>query len=193
MATTGWIITGDSQDVGGGGGLSWTSPSATTAEDGSTAIATTVLANEATTYLETVNFSGTSVIPTGSTINNISLRIKKMHTVASTGYVRDYSIRLYKNYVWTGTDLADTVTDWPLDTLANVDYDFDLGGTTWTVAELKAYGTGFRIAADIYTDEIDTVTAYIDAVWINVDYTAPAVITRPPMRYLQAINRASNY
>lgn len=174
MATTGWIIAGTAGVVVFGGS-NWNTPSNALTDDSAVTYAFSSDAEAYSYGLKLTNFNMAGVTD-GSTINSISARFEKSYNSdgGATGYVRDHSTRLLKAGSEVGSDLANTGVDWPLDTLTNVDYGGTLWGTTWSAAEVKASDFGVIMYARFFGDEIDFTYANIDAVWINIDFTAPA-------------------
>ena len=151
-------------------GTGWTSP--TNIEGSSTFAAVSVTAGD--DYVENpligTNFG--FAIPTGSTINGISVAFtrKVSSTVNFTGYTD--SIQLWKagsaagtaktpGYVWTASAVAETAGS-----------TSDLWGTTWAYSDINNSGFGFQMVAegDNTAGSINRILS-VNAYSITVTYT----------------------
>lgn len=78
--------------------------------------------------------------------------------------VRDNSIRVFKEGVLTGNNLANTGLRWPLnDATVNYGGPTELWGTTWTLAQVNAANFGAAVSATIQQGvaEIDHITTSV--------------------------------
>ena len=122
-------------------------------------------------------------IPTGVVINGIKVEIeRKEGNKHSSGYIRDYSLKILKNNTITGTDHAATSTNWTTSDLT-VSYgsDTDLWGQTWTPSDINSSNFGVAISVKCTSDSED---AKIDNIKITVYYSsctanAPTVSITP--------------
>ena len=177
MASTGFTLAGTGADNASAGNVVWTNPGNVTASDDSRATAL-LGANNKTHILDCTNFGFS--LSAGSQIDGIEVRLEKSDDVTATGIVRDFDIRLIKGGTRQGNDKADTATDW-LGTDTNVDYGgvADLWGLTLSQADVEATNFGVAIQSQ-NASGVNPNTARIDAVWINVHYTAAAgFVPRP--------------
>jgi hypothetical protein len=127
--------------------------------------------NEISDELAFSNFSFS--LPSGSTVDGITVDIEKHVSGASDGAV-DQDIRLTKTAgVQVGSNKADTVTDWPAsDPNSYTSYggSGDLWGTTWTEAEVEASGFGVVLCVKATSNNTDL---NVDHVRITITYTPP--------------------
>ena len=83
-------------------------------------------------------------IPATAIIRGIQVDIVRMAGVASS--IRDEDVFLLKAGVATGSDHANTGTDWGTsDGTATYGSSSDLWGTTWTAAQINANNFGVRL------------------------------------------------
>lgn len=93
---------------------------------------------------------------------------------ASGTGVRDLELRLLKNGVLSGSDKADTATNWTTsDTTVSYGGTSDLWGTTWTPAQINAsdFGVSLRVQN---THTSNNRTPHVDAILVSVTYLLPA-------------------
>jgi hypothetical protein len=85
----------------------------------------------------------------------------------------DGAVRLIKGGV-TGEADRSLPTPWTGPEYANVDYGgpTDLWNETWTPADLNSADFGVALSA-IYTDTAGNGRAYVDIVYVTVNYRAP--------------------
>lgn len=178
MATAGPNTSG-TQTVTERGGLTptWATLSNVNASDNTraqTGSMTTTATQTPSDYADLTNF-GFSV-PSGATINGVTVAIERS---AASGNVQDDTVQLIKGGTASGTNKADTATNWPAaGSEASVNYGgvADLWSLTLTDTDVNASNFGVRIAAK--TASTGTNIAQIDLVTITITYTAAAVSTR---------------
>jgi hypothetical protein len=157
------------------GSLAWTNPTYIQADDSSRA---TAQANDEQAYSEwLVGRSYGFSIPSGSTINGITLSIQRYASQNAVRFVKDYQLYLTKNGTSAvGSNKADTTTKWPTSEGA-VSYGgaADLWGTTWTAAEINAATFGAMLRATLEGTG-GSVVAYVDCYTVTITYTLPVGI-----------------
>jgi hypothetical protein len=136
--------------------------------------------NEYATNYGGFSFSG---IPDGSIINSITIHIDQK--VSASGW----STGEWRSSIWADITTGNALTPGvigaigpnlqythPTTDTSDTDWNFPLTGTPPTLAELK--GANFGIRAQVAHGTSKTgYTAYIDEIYIVVDYTAPATIS----------------
>jgi hypothetical protein len=107
-------------------------------------------------------------IPEGAEILGITATIRRAG--GSPTEAVDGAVRLIKGGVIGEADRSQA-TPWGGPTFENVDYGGpeDLWGETWTAADLNAEDFGVALSA-IYTDTGGNGRAYVDIVYVTVDY-----------------------
>jgi hypothetical protein len=149
----------------------WTSPGNITANDGvnaQVALGGSAPSNE----LQGTNFG--FAIPAGSTINGITVEIKKQ-AVSGTGNPTDLDVTILKGGVATGTNLGHTgagngwLTAGGIDTYGG---SATLWGATWTPADINASNFGVQISCTEWVGF--PATAGVDFIRITITYTPPA-------------------
>jgi len=149
----------------------WTSPGNITANDGVNA-QVVLGANASSNELQGTNFG--FAIPAGSTINGITVEIKKQ-AVSGTGNPTDVDVTILKGGVATGTNLGHTgagngwLTAGGIDTYGG---SATLWGTTWTPADINATNFGVQISCTEWVGF--PATAGVDFIRITITYTPPA-------------------
>lgn len=115
-------------------------------------------------------------VPAGVVINGIKVAIeRKEGNKHSSGYIRDYSVKILKNNTITGTDHAVTSTNWPTsEQTVSYGSSTDLWGQTWTSSDINSSNFGVTIAVKCASDSED---AKIDNIKITVYYTIVPVCT----------------
>lgn len=149
----------------------WTSPGNITANDGvnaQVALGGSTSSNE----LQGTNFG--FAIPAGSTINGITVEIKKQ-AVSGSGNPTDVDVTILKGGVATGTNLGHTgagngwLTAGGIDTYGG---SSTLWGATWTPADINASNFGVQISCTEWVGL--PATAGVDFIRITITYTPPA-------------------
>ena len=150
----------------------WTSPGNITANDGVNA-QVVLGASGASNELQGTNFG--FAIPVGSTINGITVEIKKQ-AVSGIGNPTDVDVTILKGGVATGTNLGHTgagngwLSAGGIDTYGG---SSSLWGVTWTPADINATNFGVQISCVEWTGGAGT-TAGVDFIRITITYTPPA-------------------
>ena len=174
-ATAGPNLAGTGGTAGGCDGaitFCWTSPGSVTANDGvfaSVALGAGANSNE----LQGTNFG--FAIPTGSTINGITVEIFKK-AISGIGNPTDIDVTILKAGVATGSNLGHLgagngwLTAGGIDTYGG---SSTLWGTTWTPADINAANFGVQISCNEWVGF--PATAGVDFIRITVTYTPPAV------------------
>lgn len=169
MATQGPNSPSTGADDSGVGTLAWTNPDRVVASDDSKANASST-ANITTHYLKATNFGFS--IPTGATIDGVTVEIERMTTnnTAARNTI-DNIVKLVKGGTISGTDKADTVTKWPIaDAYGSYGGAADLWGLSLSYSDVNATDFGVAISANTTSDGA-TINARIDHIRITINYT----------------------
>ncbi|MBL0356920.1 MAG: Ig-like domain-containing protein [Chitinophagaceae bacterium] len=147
----------------------WTTPGNITTTG--TPYATQNLAAGATTnYLQASNYGFS--IPSGATINGITLTIRKQ--VATTPNMFDNIVRIVKGGVVTGNNLA-SGTAWPNSFgITTYGSSSNLWGTTWTAADINASNFGVVLSAT--SGSGSTRQLDVDYIQVTVTYTTTGTL-----------------
>lgn len=163
---------GTSGTCNGGTTFCWSSPANITAND--SVFATVLLgAGGASNELQGTNFG--FAIPTGSTINGITVEIFKK-AISGIGNPTDVDVTILKGGVATGTNLGHTgagngwLSAGAIDTYGGAT---SLWGTTWAPSDINAANFGVQISCMEWTTG-GGVTAGVDFIRITITYTPPA-------------------
>lgn len=174
-ATAGPNLAGTGGTSGGCNGSTtfcWASPGNITANDGLSArvdLGVSGSSNE----LQGTNFA--FAIPAGSTINGITVEIKKQ-AITGVGNPTDVDVTILKTGVATGTNLGHTgagngwLTAGAIDTYGGT---ASLWGTTWAPADINATNFGVQISCVEWTGG-GASSAGVDFIRITITYTPPA-------------------
>ena len=152
--------------------ICWTSPGSITANDGVNAHAD-LFASASSNELQGTNFG--FAIPAGSTINGITVEIKKQ-AISGPGNPTDVDVTIIKGGVATGSNLGHTgvANGWlsagGIDTYGG---SSTLWGATWTPADINATNFGVQISCVEWTGASST-SAGVDFIRITITYTPPA-------------------
>lgn len=125
-----------------------------------------------TNYLKATNFGFT--IPTGSTINGVTVSIEHYANNASAGfYTQDSVVSLVKGGTVSGNNKADTTTKWPAATDTTVTYGgvSDLWGLALSAEDINSSTFGMVLSAKLVTSGKGSAQASIDFISITVTYT----------------------
>jgi hypothetical protein len=112
-------------------------------------------------------------IPVGATINGIVVTLQSQAIdVTGSGGARDYSVKIVKNNIITGTDKS-TLALINQGTFANRTYgsSTDLWGTTWTVADINNSNFGIAYSAELSTSPKGAISVDVRNLRITVHYT----------------------
>lgn len=120
-------------------------------------------------YLKATNFGFS--IPSGATINGITVTINRKASKNDSNYARDESLRLVKGGTISGNNKA-SATHWPTsDTDAVYGGISDLWGLALSDSDVNASNFGVVLSANYYNPGKGTVTGYVDFISITVTYT----------------------
>lgn len=176
-ASTGDISCGSFASNNAVGTAAWTSPGNAAANDASY---TSVALNASTSqYLTATNCSFS--IPTGATINGITVKIERRSLDPSpTGCIDDSSVRLFKAGAATGDNKAIGTPGVDCNIANNTTVTYggtsDLWGTTWTESDIEnsGFGVGFSaVEADGENEDVQ-----VDHITIAVEYTEASALIR---------------
>ena len=178
MANTGFTLTGLGANNADAGNNAWTTPTNAQADDAAYANSAFTVVPQTSQYLHCTTFG--FAVDAGATIDGIIVRVPRSQVIVGVHQIQDNNIILIKGGTRSGTDKADTATNWPT-TDTNKDYGTatDLWGNTLTPADVNA--TNFGVAIRCKNSGDDDGTARVDAVWIDVNFTlggAPAGVRR---------------
>lgn len=128
--------------------------------------------------LNLTNFFTASDVPSGATVNGVTVSIKRRNQTDNAAYdVQDVDVQLIKGGTAQGDDKA-AAGDWPEGSYTAQSYGgaSDLWGLTLTQADVIAsdFGVRIRITSDnnSFVDEVTHAEARITYVTITIDYTA---------------------
>jgi hypothetical protein len=151
------------------GTRTWSNTSYAVSSNNQYVSATSLTTSTVSQYLVATGFGFS--IPSNSIINGIQVSIERSDGgTSSTRYIRDNSVKIVKAGSVTGTEHADTATNWPSsDAYASYGSTTDLWGTTWTSSDINASNFGVAISAK--GSSTSTETARIDHIRITITYT----------------------
>ncbi|MBK7172938.1 MAG: T9SS type A sorting domain-containing protein [Bacteroidales bacterium] len=160
----------------GVGTVAWTNPTRVTADDNSYSSA--AVNNSTSNYLKATGYG--FAIPSGATINGITVTIGRYGTTGSGADVRDNVVKLVKGGTIVGNNLAVTGTDWTnSETAVNYGSTSNLWGTTWTSSDINASDFGVVLAVN----STNSRTANVDYIRVSITYTvtnvAPTISSQP--------------
>lgn len=187
MATAGPNYAGTGANDAAVGVTAWSTPGNITASDDSKA--TTASSNAQTNYLKATNFG--FAIPTDATIDGIEVSIERVKVGSGeTSSCVDTVVSLVIEGTVSGSNLADTVTQWPTtDGVKTYGGASNLWGLTPTPSQLNASTSGAVLSA---TTALLTA-ARVDAITMTVYYTPVPSLFPPNTFAKQAVRRASSY
>lgn len=145
------------------GAAAWTSPGNITAEDSSSA-SCTASGSDITHGLQATNFGFS--IPSGATIDGVVATFRRRYVF---GTPVDYSVRLIKGGVYTGTDKALGAFWPPAFSKDSFGGSTDLWGTTLSDTDVNASNFGVMIQAQ--DDTGFSSTFEVDSVEMTIHYT----------------------
>lgn len=147
-----------------GTGVAWTNPGNAVNADTNRATVTLSSTNTLSQNLDILFPNLTSAIPALSTITGIQIGILR----SGTSTIRDNTVQLLRNGTLTGTNLANTGTNWATtETTTNYGGNNILWGATWTPADFANAGLRIRAAYNSGTAPI----ASVNNVTITVFYS----------------------
>ena len=151
------------------GSHAWVNPTYAEASDNSGATSDIDPYNSSY-WLRATNFDFGSVIPSGSTINGVTVYYTRK--AGSSSAIKDSAVKLVVGLVVSGDDKADTITSWS--TTFETVYrggSGDLWGLSLTDNDVRSLNFGVVISA--VCQDASTVTAEIDFIEVTVSYTPP--------------------
>lgn len=172
----------------------WSNPGNILVQDAAYAEAIDVTSSVVSNYLTATGFGFS--IPSGATIDGITVDILKMRVAGGIGNARDNSIKIIQGGVISGVSRANAI-NWPT-TFTYVTYgsSSDLWGVSWTDTDINASNFGIAISGrGTGAKPAQRKRLRVDFVRITIDYTgggAPFVAQRS-VQVSQAVNRASRY
>jgi Secretion system C-terminal sorting domain len=156
-----------------GSDYSWSNPSNAASSDNSRATASAVigLLSGQTEYLTATGFGFN--ISAAASICGIKVEVEKSGSNLGLGAsIQDYSIRLIKNNVITGNDLA-SGTDWTgTDGYGTYGGNSSTWGVTWSVTDINSANFGVAFSAQINGTVSLLATARLDHIRVTVYYSA---------------------
>lgn len=170
MPSTGFQLAGTGANVSGGGSAVWANPNnITDTDDASFANGGNLKSSGSTQYLHATNFGFS--IPAGAEIVGIEARFRILKS--GSGNIVDNEVQAVIGGSRTGSNLADTTTNWP-SSATNRDYGgaSNLWGLTPSRAQVVASDFGVSMRA-IHTGGSSTASPRVISVWINVYYELP--------------------
>lgn len=171
--STGLVFASAGANVNDGGSTAWATPGNITASDSARASCLRTASGTSQLLRATFSFATGDLVPAGATITGVVVRVERSYSSsAPPQQVRDSALRLTKDGTnMVGDNLADTTTDWPLNSDANVDYGGagDLWGTTLTAAEVRA--ATFGVMLKVAHTGVTSINPRVDAILMNVLYT----------------------
>ena len=168
MATVVLTSPGTIADDSSFGSVAWSNPGNAASSNNSYATAS-ISTGSNSHYLKFTNWGAS--IPTGATINGITVEIEVSCVFTPGISVNDVRCRLVKAGTIQSTD-RNSVTGWTTtDTYLSHGGSSDLWGGTWLDTDINNSGFGFVIAA---LQNGGPVTAQIDHARITIDYTPAA-------------------
>jgi hypothetical protein len=165
MAETGWKLAGTGANEVLSGSTNWSNPGNIAIDDTTNAQSNPAKGGN-TAYLNASNF-GFSL--GSATVQGIEAKLTRYRDSGSTT-IYDYTIQLLVGGTRSGSNKADTTTNWPT-AAADVVYggDDDLWGLSLTSADVDGsdFGLSIRVGPNA---GITNRLCYISHVWLNVTY-----------------------
>jgi len=160
-----------------GGTKPWVNPANAQAQDGVFTVATSPFTDDVFTGQLTLTGFGFS-IPSGSTINGVTVSILRKASLTTPSLVADSVVRLIKGGTVSGNDYA--AGTWPLVLTARTyGSGADLWGLALTPADVNASNFGVALTAEMIS-ESQVVTGSVDVVTVTVSYSAAVTPTPSP-------------
>lgn len=156
--------------VAGPGAVNWSNTSLARTSDDAYALAT--VDGNATEWLQCTNYG--FAIPSGSTINGITVNVERRSDRTTNGGSRDAGVRLVKAGVIGSVDRSTTTLYTTSDVTEAHGGATDLWGDTWTPADINSSGFGAVFAATKPSSSGQAHQIQVDMVSITVDYTLPS-------------------
>ena len=152
------------------GTVNWANP--TQAISSNNSYATASVDGTTTRYLQCTGYN--FVIPTGATINGITVNVERRSSSVANGGSRDAAMRVVKAGVIGTTDRSTATIYTTADVIEAHGGATDLWGTTWTPAQINAANFGAAFAATKASAAGAAHSVSVDHVSITVTFTVPA-------------------
>ena len=171
-ADTGAHSPGTTSEIDSGSYVDWANTDNVKASDDVWATSSLNM-NEQTETILATNFAFD--VPAGATINGILVQVEARTSGLAAGAIREHNLQMYRDGAAVGTNLK-TGGDWSgsWDTVYDSGGSTNLWGTTWTVDQINAVGTGVIFSAK-EQNENDEI-AKVDHIKITVYYTEVPVV-----------------
>jgi len=153
--------------IAGIGTVNWSNP--TRAISSNNSYATAAVDGTTTRYLRCTGYN--FAIPTGATINGITVSVERRSNRITDGGSKDAAMRLVKAGVIGTTDRSTTTTYTTADVIEAHGGGADLWGDAWTATEINAANFGAAFAATKASAAGPSHTVIVDHVRITVDYS----------------------
>lgn len=153
------------------GTRTWSNPTRAFASDNN--YATASVDGTTTHYLRCTGYGFT--IPTGATINGITVSVERRSSSTANGGSRDAAVRVVKGGVIGTTDRSTGTTYPTSDTYEDHGGATDLWGTSWTPTDINAANFGAAFASTKPSASGGSHTISVDHIQITVDYTFVSV------------------
>ncbi len=154
-----------------GGNRPWSSPIRASASDNSYTTAT--VDGTTTRYLQCTGYN--FAIPTGATINGITVNVERKSNSVANGGSRDAAMRVVKANVIGTADRSTTTLYTTADVVEAHGGISDLWSTIWTPAQINAANFGAAFASTKLSSAGAAHTISVDHMPITVTYTIGAV------------------
>jgi len=169
MSTAGPNAPGTMADDASYGSVSWGNPNNSKVSDNSYSTATSSFTFYSH-YLKATNFG--FAIPSGATINGVSVSIERKKIVGNPNSVRDSVIKLVKGGTVSGTNKSAGATWSNTEGVVTFGGASDLWGLSLTDSDVNASNFGVVISAELVVIiGKSACNAYVDFISITIDYT----------------------
>ncbi len=176
MATQGPNLPSTGADVSGTGTVTWNVTSNITAEDAAT-VGANLTIGASTHWLKATGFGFS--IPSGATINGITVEWKVSIVNATSRHAQDIAARIVKAGTIGTTDRANATTYTTTLTWLSHGGASDLWGDSWSDTDIN--GSTFGAALSVIATQGSPSPA-IDACRITIDYTAAGAAGQPTVK-----------
>lgn len=176
MALTATASPATCENLTGIGSVAWSNPSYAEVSDNSRATASVDGTTTQYLYCHGYGFS----IPTGATINGITVNVERSSNSTSNSGSKDAAVRVVQGGVVGTTDNSSGNTYTTSDVVEAHGGDTDLWGKTWTAAQINAANFGTAFAATKASSSGSAQTVSVNSLQVTVDYTPPPLSCTPP-------------
>jgi len=169
------------------GTVSWLTPGNAAASDNTYATASSA-ATATSHYLKGLNASaGLSAIGNSDTVDGFVISVERKASINSADHVTDSTIRPVVGGTISGTNKADTTTNWGTsDTVINYGSSTDTWGLAGlTGADVKSSTFGVALSVAI-SKTFSSLTASVDAITLTVYYTPVTLLTIAPASVVES-------